>query len=354
MGLLELNVTNVRCVTEASLGLAPGLTLIWGANGSGKTSLLESMFLLGRGRSFRTRNTERLIRYGQDQLRVTGRLGGAAGSVRPLGFEVRRGGATQARIEGRDASTLAELSQVFPVQVIEPGVHRLVEEGGHRRRRWLDWAVFHVEPEFMDTWTRYGRALKQRNAALKLKADDAWLWDSELARLGELLAEARGRLLQRLEPYWHRAVQELSGLDVALHHIRGWSQEQSLQEALVASRTRDAQRHLTHSGPHRADVAVRLQGRPGRDVLSRGQQKLVAVAMIVAQLRLLKDATQAVTTLLLDDPAAELDHARLERFIGQVNELRSQLIVTSLVSESRLFGTPDRIFHMEEGRVLPV
>jgi len=354
MSLLEINAVNVRCVEQATLRLQPGLTLICGPNGSGKTSLLEAIFILGRGRSFRTRNSERLIRYGQDHLRVTGRLQRGPDDVQALGFDVQRGGMTQARIQGRNADTLAELSQTFPVQVIEPGVHRLVEEGGHRRRRWLDWAVFHVEPTFMDAWVRYVRALKQRNAALKLNPEDAWLWDTELSRLGELIAASRERLVHQLEPYWTQAVRELSGLDVALHHVRGWSQEHSLQEALSASRSRDSMRHLTHSGPHRADVALRLHGRPARDVLSRGQQKLVAVAMIVAQLRLLRDATQQSTTLLLDDPAAELDRVRLEQFIAQVGELRSQLVVTSLVPESRLFGTPDCIFRVEEGRVIPV
>ena len=124
-----------------------------------------------------------------------------------------------------------------------------------------------------------------------------------------------------------------------------------LLESLAASRARDEARHLTHSGPHRADVAVRMDGRPAREVLSRGQQKLVAVAMTVAQLRLLKDLTGTTPTLLLDDPAAELDGERLRRFIEQVLLLRSQLVVTSLTSESRLFGVPDATFNVAHGRV---
>ena len=187
MSLLELAVTNVRCIEAAELRIPAGLTLIWGENGSGKTSLLEAMFLLGRGRSFRTRNSERLIRRGQDHLRVIGRVDRGAGRVEPLGFEVTRTGVA-ARIAGRPADSLAELSQAFAVQVIEPGVHKLVEEGGYRRRRWMDWAVFHVEPQFVDTWVRYTRALKQRNAALRSQADLARAWDVELARLGEQIA----------------------------------------------------------------------------------------------------------------------------------------------------------------------
>jgi len=249
---------------------------------------------------------------------------------------------------------LAELSSAFAVQVIDPGVHRLVEEGGYRRRRWMDWAVFHVEPQFVETWLRYMRTVKQRNAALKLHPEHAVAWDPELARLGESIATYRGRFVEALQPYWREEVVALSGLDVELHYQRGWSQEHTLEEALVASRARDGARHLTHAGPHRADVAVRLYGRPAREVLSRGQQKLVAVAMTLAQLRFLQATTATTPTLLLDDPAAELDAEHLERFIAQVSQLNSQLVVTSLHAESRLFGSPARSFHVEHGRVQPV
>ena len=353
MSLAEITVSHLRCIEHAQLELPAGLTLIWGGNGSGKTSLLEGMFLLGRGRSFRTRNTERLIKRGTDHLRVVGRIRTHSEDGTVVGLELAGEGVT-ARIGGRPAGSLAELSQAFPVQVIEPGVHRLVEEGGYGRRRWMDWAAFHVEPRFVQTWVRYTRALKQRNAALKTDPAQAFIWDAELSRLGEIVAESRGRLLEQLEPYWQDAVAALSGLPVELHYLRGWSQEHSLQEALIAARARDEARHLTHAGPHRADVAVRLHGRPAREVLSRGQQKLVAVAMTLAQLRFLQATTETTPTLLLDDPAAELDGEHLERFIGQVSQLKSQLVVTSLQPESKLFGSPARAFHVEQGRVQPV
>ena len=354
MSLSEILVTNLRCIEQAELRLPRGLTLIYGGNGSGKTSLLEGMFILGRGRSFRTRNSERLIRRGQTHMRVTGVVEPVAGSAIRLGFEVERSTGSSARIAGRPAETLAELSQAFAVQVIEPGIHRLVEEGGYRRRRWLDWAVFHVEPHFVDWWLRYTRVLKQRNAALKTQAETVAVWDADLARLGGSITDSRQRLLDRLQPYWQAAVTALSGLEVELHYQRGWGQDHTLAEALATSRATDEVRRQTHAGPHRADVAVRLHGRPARDVLSRGQQKLVAVAMTVAQLRLLQDATQMTPTLLLDDPAAELDGERLQRFIDEVASLQCQLVVTSLYAESRLFGTPESTFRMDAGRVQPI
>ena len=272
MSLAELSVTNVRSIEAAELKIPGGLTLIWGDNGSGKTSLLEAIFLLGRGRSFRTRNSERLIRRGQDHLRVIGRIDRGAGRIDPIGFEVTRTGVT-ARIAGRPAESLAELSQAFAVQVIEPGVHKLVEEGGHRRRRWMDWAVFHVEPQFVDTWVRYTRALKQRNAALRTQPEAARAWDAELARLGEQIAESRRVFVEQLQPYWREAVAALSGLDVQLHYARGWSVEVPLLESLAASRTRDEARRLTHSGPTPGRCR-RAHGRPAgaRGALARSAE----------------------------------------------------------------------------------
>ena len=240
------------------------------------------------------------------------------------------------------------------MQVIDPGIHKLVEEGAHRRRRWMDWAVFHVEHQFGDWWLRYTRALKQRNAALRTHPAQAGVWDSELVRLGELIAAARGRFVEALLPYWRESILALSGLEPDLHYFKGWAQDASLAEALLASKVRDESKRITHPGPHRADVIVRMNGRPAREVLSRGQQKLVGVAMTLAQLHLLQNATQTTPTLLLDDPAAELDGDHLRRFIDQVLRLRSQLILTSLHPESQLFGRPDRVFHVEQGRVLPV
>jgi DNA replication and repair protein RecF len=155
-------------------------------------------------------------------------------------------------------------------------------------------------------------------------------------------------------PHWRESVTALSGLEPELHYFRGWSQDLSLGEALVASRARDEGKRLSHVGPHRADVLVRLGGRSAKEILSRGQQKLVAIAMTLGQLNLLRETTGTIPTLLLDDPAAELDVRHLGRLIEQVMRLRSQLVLTSLHAESRLFGTPDRVFHVERGGVQSV
>ncbi len=349
MGLTELALEDVRCLRRAELHLHPGQNLIWGANGSGKTSLLEAIFLLGRGRSFRTRSSERLIRHGEMRLRVVGKVDGPPSES--IGLEVSRQEGTVAKLRGAFVSSLAELARTFAVQVIEPGTHKLIEEGAQRRRRWMDWAVFHVEPGFIDVWSRYARALKQRNAALRSAPAQAAAWDSEVARQGEVMAALRRDFIDRLKPHWSATVKDLTGLEVELHYGRGWEADLTLAEALAASRERDLARGVTHVGPHRADIIVRLERGLARETLSRGQQKLAAAAMTLSQLSLIRELTGTLPTLLLDDPGAELDRDRLARFVARVRQLRSQLVVTSLSPELDLFGAPDKVFHVEQGSV---
>lgn len=352
MSLGELQVRNVRCIASADLRLGPGFNLIWGGNGAGKTSLLEAIFLLGRGRSFRTRHADQLVRRETDRLTVFGRTDGILGHS--LGIECDRKLGVQARTDGSSVASLADLTRVFPVQIIEPEVHKLVEEGGRRRRRWLDWAVFHVEPRFGDHWLRYSRALRQRNAALKSRAFASRPWETELVPLGEQIAAARRDVIERLQPHWQDVLAALHAPSAELRYSQGWPESLDLGTALEVSRTRDTLRQQTHCGPHRADVPIQVGGKSAREVLSRGQQKLVAAALVLSQLRLLRETTGIAPTLLLDDPAAELDVPHLAGFVDVVSGLGCQLIVTALQPAVPLFGNPESVFHVEQGHVGPV
>lgn len=350
MSLAALRISNLRCLGEAGLEFGPGLTLIHGRNGSGKTSILEAAFLAGRGRSFRTRHTEALIARGQAALQVFART---ESPERRIGFEYRRDQAYTARLDGEEVRSLAELPGALFVEVIDPEVHRLVEGAPAERRRWLDWGVFHVEREFLENWLRFTRALRQRNAALK-QGQDPRAWDGELALRGEQVARARSEWFESVKPHLNESIQRLAGLDVELSYYRGWAAERSLAEALEEGLDRDRQRGSTLPGPQRADVLLRLGGKVARDTLSRGQQKLVAAAMVIALLERLREQQAAPPTLLLDDPAAELDGERLGLLVDLVRELRCQLIVTSLDPTLRLFGAPQRVFHVERGTVAEV
>lgn len=348
MSLALLRLGDFRALRAAELAFHPRLNLVTGANGSGKTTLLEAVYLLGRGRSFRNRHTEQMIRHGTRRFWLHGRTASLPPHLIGLACDGETG--LEARVDERPASSLAELSDVFPVQVIDPGIHRLVEDGPLLRRRWLDWAVFHVEPQFVGSWQAYSRALKQRNAALRTNADPR-LWERDLVRLGNQLTSARRRVVEMLQPYWTWALAALDAVDATLGFSQGWAQERSLEEALAAQLPRDRERGMTSVGPHRFEIPLRVGGHPARDVVSRGQQKLLGAAMALSMARCVGELAGRVSTLLLDDPAAELDPAHTQRLLSVVGQLGGQLIVTALRPEDSALGLPDAVFHVEHGGV---
>src|SRR5271154_7263055 len=212
MSIRRVQVTDFRCLQSAALDFDPHFTLISGPNASGKTSVLEALYVLGRGRSFRTRRLEHLIRHGSERFVVFGEVDAFERRV-TLGVEGSAAG-VRAKLGGTKVASLAELAPLLPVQIIDPEIHRLIEEGPSRRRRFLDWGVFHVEPQFIPTWRRYQVALKQRNAALKSRQSRAVVtaWDSELVLSGELLTGARVRYVERLSVHAQRIARNLLGM----------------------------------------------------------------------------------------------------------------------------------------------
>ncbi|MGI9246086.1 MAG: DNA replication/repair protein RecF [Steroidobacteraceae bacterium] len=354
MALHRLEIRDFRCIEAAELDLDPRCNLISGDNASGKTSLLEAIFFLGRGRSFRTPRNETLIRKGADQLLLAGRFDGGFGALRPVGVRYGREG-FEARAAGQAVRSLAELATVLPVQAVDPEVHRLVEEGPQERRRYLDWGVFHVEPAFVEQWRRYQRALKQRNAALRAGADAAVVraWDPELIEAGSSLAGSRRSYFEALKPAVSAVGQLLLGAPVDLSLADGWAAGTSLEEAVRLAWPRDVERGTTHAGPHRADIGIRVGGEPARHRVSRGQQKLTAAAMLLGQLQCDASLGSPTAALLVDDPAAELDAANLERLISVVVALPGQLFVTALDPSNHAFeALPEtRRFHVEHGKI---
>jgi DNA replication and repair protein RecF len=270
----------------------------------------------------------------------------------PVGVEGSAAG-IRGQIAGTKASTLAELAVVLPVQIIDPEIHRLIEEGPSRRRRFLDWGTFHVKPTFLAHWQRYHRALKQRNAALKSGQPSAAVsaWDGDLLRYGEFLTDARARYVASLAPHAELIGRNLLGMELELSYRAGWARDQSFAESLQQSRSHDQASGATQVGPHRAELSIRLNGVGVKDRISRGQQKLLAAALLMAQLKLFPDDAPVQPSLLLDDPAAELDDDRLTGLIREVLGHSVQLIVTTLHSEFAAFGTPGRRFGVAAGRV---
>ena len=333
------------------MDLDPGNNLIIGQNASGKTSILEAVAFLGRGRSFRGANTREVVRHGQDCFVVFGK---ALEGGRLVSLGVRNGGGgLEVHVDGESQSSAAILAEALPLQVIDPDVHELIAGGPENRRRYIDWLAFHVEHGFLDLWRRYRRTLKQRNAGLRNGVDARGLaaWDQELVELGEAVSEARIRVLDVTRIALEEHGEALLGGPVDFDYQRGWAGEKTLEEALSLSLDRDRQVGTTHAGPHRADLKLKLGERIARKLVSRGQQKLLACALILAATEIVQTHSEQPLLLLLDDPAAELDGESLSRLMHQVAGLACQVIATGLDRNQNLFAAAPRVFHVEQGVV---
>lgn len=352
MALGRLQVTDLRCLQAVDMHLDPRFTLITGPNATGKTSLLEAIYVLGRGRSFRTRRLEYLIRHGADRFMIVGEVETRGRHVR-LGVEGTLQG-VRARIGGTSIASLAELAAMLPVQIIDPEVHKLIEEGPSRRRRYLDWGVFHVEPGFVTNWQRYQQVLRQRNAALKARQSRPMVsaWDRDLLRYGEELSGARIRYIEQLSSAVHGLARRLLKMELELSYRAGWPRHLSFPEALAHSWAPDQERGITQVGPHRAELVILLDGIAAKDHISRGQQKLLAAALLIGQIKLFPADSPISPSLLLDDPAAELDREHLRQLIDEVSLQPNQLVVTTLQEGFSEFGTPGRRYRIAGGQLL--
>ncbi len=349
----RFKVSDFRCIENADVRLSPDFNLVCGANASGKTSFLEALAYLGRGKSFRGAAIGNLIRHGTGEFVLFGETDNN-GRPQKIGVRNSREG-LEVRVDGSSDGGAAALAEALPLQVIDPEVHDLVAGGPEQRRRFLDWVAFHVEHDHLQVWRRFRRALKQRNAALRAKSPPASIrsWNAEFVDLAVLLDASRRRSLDIALDGLVEYGAELLGTDLGFEYAQGWNREKTLEQALEEGLERDLQQGTTQHGPHRADLKISYDERQARKLVSRGQQKLLASAMILAATDTAQTALERPLLLLLDDPAAELDRDSLERLLAAVGGLGCQVVATSL-TESALETPPGtQVFHVEHGVFRP-
>lgn len=351
-----LRLEAFRRFNSVELSLRPGFNFLTGDNGSGKTSVLEALHLLAHGRSFRGRVRDGLIQQGQPALHAYVEWE-RSGRQRRAGLR-HAGGSWEARLDGEDVQQLGQLCEALAVITFEPGSHALVDGAGEVRRRYLDWGLFHVEHGFMPQWRRYSRALRQRNALLRQTGNTSQLdaWEHEIAQSGEELTQLREAYVSGLQPCLAQLLPALlpaaGGAALTLH--AGWKRhELSLADALLLSRERDLALGYTSQGPHRADLKISLRELPGREGLSRGQTKQLALALLLAQAAHLAALAGAWPVLQLDDLGSELDRHHQRRVLEVLAGSGAQVLFTGTEVPVGLAasGVEVAMFHVEHGHI---
>lgn len=363
MQIRRIALHHLRRFDAVELLPQPGLNLLTGDNGAGKTSVLEALHLMAYGRSFRGRVRDGLVRQGREALDVfvewDEQRGDLPAQRRKAGLR-HSGQDWKGRLDGEDVSQLGTLCAALAVVTFEPGSHALVSGGGEPRRRFLDWGLFHVEPDFFPLWRRYSRALKQRNALLKQGGPARMLdtWDHELAEAGEPLTSRRQHYLERLQ---ERAVALADALApqlgiTGLALSPGWRRhEVPLADALLLARERDRQAGYTSVGPHRADWSVDFSAIPGREALSRGQAKLTALACLLAQAEDYAEQRGEWPVIALDDLGSELDRSHQARILQRLLAGPAQIFVTATETPVALQDLTDITrFHVEHAQIVAV
>jgi len=355
MRLTRLTIDRLRCLRQVELLPSAGMNLLLGGNGAGKTSVLEALFMLGSGRSFRFGGHDAVIAHGAKALQLYAELehGGRAERV---GFERSRSGWRGLR-NGEKVADLAELAGLVPVVCFSPESHQLISGAAEVRRRFFDWIVFHVEPEFAAAYRRYARALRQRNALLKQNPDRRSLsvWTGELAEAGEPLAALRARVFPEFEQLMLAALQNLlpEAAPFAVAYRRGWREGMNLHERLEMLEPRELELGHSLAGPHRGDWSVEIGGHEIREHGSRGQQKLVALASVLVAARLYRQRRGEPPLVALDDLSSELDVEHQRRALLECAGLGAQLWVTGTQRTLAMdeWAGEVRTFHVEQGQI---
>jgi len=352
-----LSITQFRNLETASLNFQPYGALFIGENGSGKTSLLEAIYYLGHGKSFRTGSAKQVIQYHQPAFYIHGKVVHEYERI-SIGLERTTTGTVINKLTGYKQPTTADLAINLPMILINPDSYALLHEGALFRRQFLDWGVFHVEHAYYETWLRFTRLLKQRNASLKQRVSYRELsaWDQEFVFLSEKISVAREAYFDALLYLVNDFLSALVSIDdISLQYLSGWDREESLLTILERTYHKDVERGYSYYGAQRADIIIKVGKFFAADVLSRGQQKLLVIALRLAQGVLLKKLTGKSTVYLLDDITAELDQRHIAYVFSWFDKIKSQCFLTllnKLDSKFEQYLQGSSMFHVEHGNVM--
>lgn len=356
MALSRLDVTDFRNLASAKLQpILQGFNFLYGKNGSGKTSLLEAIYYLSLGRSFRTATITRIINKTAGKFSIFANLEIQSNQQIPIGIERHQNGDIKIRISGKDARSAVELASLTPVQLINSNCFNLLDAPGYRRK-YLDWGAFYLSADFVRAWRQFERTLKQRNAALRNHQSRQELdaWTQELITHSILLEQLRREYIQFLFPKLVNTVNELLIIDgLEINYQPGWDEELDYQDVLRRSIDRDLQLGYTQYGPHRGDLKITVNKTPAKDILSRGQQKLFVCAMLLTQGALLQSANKK-PIYLVDDLPSELDATSRSNLMALLSKQESQIFVTAVereILDAFLRHHPTKMFHVEHGSI---
>lgn len=361
MTLNRLFIQNLRNLEGVDISPSAQVNLIFGENGSGKTSLLEAISLLALGRSFRSHKHKPLIRHQQSSFTVFGKVRTSDEVDVPIGINRTIEGESSFKANGHMVPSAADLAAFLPVQVINSDTFLLLEGSPKVRRQFIDWLVFHVEHSFFPAWKAIQRCLKHRNSLLRrdrIAPFELAPWDQELVFLTEKIHGLREQSFHQFQQAFEDLCQDFIKMDgIKLGYFRGWDKERDYAEILASGLERDQRLGYTQAGSHRADLRISINGQDASEILSRGQQKLLVCALKIAQGYVFSQITGRKSVYLVDDLPAELDEKHRALLVKWLARMGTQVFITGVEKDVLVSSWRDqpevslKMFHVEHGKV---
>ena len=327
-----MTLQHFRCFSDFTLHPDQGVNIIAGDNGLGKTTVLEALYFLSYGRSFRTAQLDRIIQQGQDSFTLFSTFCHWQKTYQ-VGVSRHKHMPAKMRLDGEDVASHAAIAQYLPMLILNPESFRLFTDGAKGRRQLLDWGVFFADTAFIKLWQQANRIIQQRNQALKMQQPYRAVapWDQQLVSIANKIDQARVGYVT----HWIKAIKALLGNfwqehDLSITYIRGWAKGKTLQALLESHYLQDQQQGFTQYGPHRADIRLRAKGVMARDHLSRGQQKRLIYALKLAQGKVFREQKNQNVIYLLDDIQSELDQHNCQQLLSTIISQKAQVFLTSI------------------------
>lgn len=351
----QIKLDGFRCYDAVQLIFSERINLFYGDNGAGKTSVLEAIYWLSTGKSFRSKKNKVLINQHKSELVLFAELSDHQSPIKhSLGISFNKSNKKQIRLDKQSINNQSQVAHLLPVVSIDPDSYLFIDKTPQFRRSFLDWLVFHVKPEYLSIWSNTTRCQKQLNVLYKSKQQDLLpQWEQQYIQFATQLNELRQHVFNDLTQSVSNKVKsfipEITGFNLSFK--QGWSEGLTLGELLEKERPKNLLYGSLFSGVHKMDIKCQVKQQPAQDLLSRGQKKLISIIFYFSFIELLAEKTGNDPLIVIDDMDAELDISKTKLLCDFIMQASNQVFISS-VDPKKVTDILDDVgvFHVKPNR----
>ncbi len=355
MQISKLKIQGFRCYESLEIEFIQRINIFSGTNGAGKTSILEAIYFISTGKSFRSKRNKNLINHHADEMLVFAHYNNADDTNNRVGITLASNLKKNIKLNGQKINNQSAIAHKLPVVSIDPDSYLFLDKPPQYRRSFLDWLVFHVKPEYLNVWSKVSRCQKQLNSLYKGKsADQVDHWESLYIKYATELTQMRAAVFSDLKPLINQRIElivpELAKFDLIFY--QGWSQDNTLTEQLTKDRNKNVLYGNLNFGVHKMDIRNTFNNQPAHEILSRGQKKLISIIYYLSYIELLSTHLKVNPILCLDDMDAELDSGKTKVLFDFIQNSSHQTFISTVDANKLLDVLPNAdLFHVEHGMV---